>query len=78
MPGGSLHVADWGPPSDPLMRLLFTGIRILDGFEPTRDNAAGALPAIFGSAGLESGGEPARLRTMFGSLAFYASRRPQW
>ena len=76
-PGGSLHVADWGPPSDPLMRILFTGIRILDGFEPTRDNASGALPAVFRSAGLGSGGESARLRTMFGSLAFYTSSRPR-
>ncbi|CAA9483922.1 MAG: hypothetical protein AVDCRST_MAG45-333 [uncultured Solirubrobacterales bacterium] len=77
VPGGSLHVADWGPPGDPLMRLLFTGVRALDGFEPTRDNATGALPAIFRSAGLESGEESGRLRTMFGSLAFYASRRPR-
>lgn len=77
VPGGSLHVADWGPPGDPLMRLLFTGVRALDGFEPTRDNAMGALPAIFRSAGLEPRGASPSLRTLFGSLAFYASRRPR-
>jgi hypothetical protein len=59
------------------MRLLFTGIRVLDGFEPTRDNVTGALPAIFRSAGLEAGAESGRLRTVFGSLAFYEAHRPR-
>ena len=74
-PGGELHVADWGPPSDPLMALAFTGIRLLDGFEPTRDNARGELPAIIESAGLTDARERGCLRTMFGTLAFYSALR---
>jgi ubiquinone/menaquinone biosynthesis C-methylase UbiE len=72
-PGGRLHVADWGRPSDPLMALAFTGIRLLDGFEPTRDNVRGDLPAIIESAGLTDARERGRLRTMFGTLAFYSA-----
>ena len=73
--GGMLHVCDWGPPSSPLMRVAFTAIRVLDGFAPTRDNATGALSGIFAAAGLDTDGERGQLRTMLGSLAFYAARR---
>lgn len=75
VPGGRLHVADWGPPQDPLMALLFLGIRLLDGFEPTRDNGAGNLPSIFSRAGFGESGHRERLRTAFGSLAFYDGAR---
>jgi ubiquinone/menaquinone biosynthesis C-methylase UbiE len=72
---GELHVADWGRPSDPLMAIAFTGIRLLDGFEPTRDNARGELPAIFEAVGLANARERGALRTMFGTLAFYSALR---
>jgi ubiquinone/menaquinone biosynthesis C-methylase UbiE len=74
-PGGELHVADWGPPSDPLMWLAFAAIRLGDGLEPTRDNAQGALPEIFTGAGLEGAEETDRLRTMFGIMALYRARK---
>lgn len=75
-PGGELHVADWGRPADPLMRVLFTGVRLFDGFEQTRDNRAGALPRIFEQGGLEQAIETDRLRTAFGTLALYRAQRP--
>lgn len=75
-PGGELHVADWGRPADPLMRVLFGSVRLFDGFEQTRDNAAGALPEIFEGGGLGHATEADRLRTAFGTLAFYRARRP--
>lgn len=76
-PGGSLHVADWGPPADPLMRLLSLQVRAFDGFEPTRDNFSGALPAIFEAAGLAGVAQTGQLRTAFGTLAFYRAGRPE-
>jgi ubiquinone/menaquinone biosynthesis C-methylase UbiE len=75
-PGGMLRVADWGRPSDPVMRALSFSIRILDGFEPTRDNIAGALPAIFEAGGLAGAAETGRIRTVYGTLAFYKAERP--
>ncbi len=75
-PGGELHVADWGRQPDPLMRAAITGVRLFDGFEPTRDNVAGAIPEIFEEAGLEQPAETRRFRTMFGSLSLYRARRP--
>lgn len=53
-PGGELHVADWGRPSDPLMRLLFASVRVFDGLEQTHANARGELPAVFEQGGLEA------------------------
>jgi SAM-dependent methyltransferase len=75
-PGGSLHVVDWGKPSDPAMAVLSLGLRAFDGFEVTRDNLAGALPALFEEAGLERAEVRGRLRTGLGTLAFYSARRP--
>jgi hypothetical protein len=75
-PGGQLHVADFGQPSDPLMWVLFGGVRLFDGLERTRDNARGALPAIFAEAGLAQASETGSMRTAFGTLALYRARRP--
>ncbi len=74
-PGGELHVADWGLPSDPLMRLLSLQIRFGDGDGPTRENLSGLLPGVFGRGGLEDVAETDRLRTPFGTLALYRARR---
>lgn len=74
--GGELHVADWGRPSDPLMAAAFLGVRLFDGFENTRENVRGALPAIFEQAGLKDAEQTGRLRTPFGTLALYRARRP--
>jgi ubiquinone/menaquinone biosynthesis C-methylase UbiE len=73
--GGQLHVADWGRPADPLMRLLSLQVRLGDGLAPTRDNLSGALPRIFEAAGLAGAAETRRLRTVFGTLAFYRAER---
>jgi ubiquinone/menaquinone biosynthesis C-methylase UbiE len=74
-PGGTLHVADWGPPGDPLMAAAFMGIRLLDGMEPTRDNASGGLPRLYEAAGFDGIEERGSLRTAFGRLVFHSARR---
>jgi ubiquinone/menaquinone biosynthesis C-methylase UbiE len=76
-PGGELHVADWGRPSDPLMGALFLQVRVFDGWERTSVNAAGGLPALFQRHGLDDAHEHGRLRTVSGTLAFYSARRPK-
>ena len=66
-PDGRLLVADWGEPQDPLMRLAFFAVRLLDGFSNTREHAAGQLPEIITAAGFRVHSF-ARLRTAWGSL----------
>ncbi|MGA8217834.1 MAG: class I SAM-dependent methyltransferase [Solirubrobacterales bacterium] len=73
--GGELHVADWGPPADPVMAAAFLGIRLLDGFENTAENFHGELPRIFEEAGLKRAKQVDRIRTIFGTLALYRAKR---
>lgn len=75
-PGGELHVADIGRPSDPLMHALVMQVRVFDGFEQTRDNVHGTLPEIFAGAGLDEVTEGERFRTAVGTVALYRARRP--
>jgi SAM-dependent methyltransferase len=74
-PGAELHVADFGRPGDPLMWALFGFVRLFDGIEKTRDNAAGALPKIFEDSGLEQATETGQLQTGFGTLALNRARK---
>ena len=74
-PGGELHVADWGKPTDPLMGAAFYGIRLLDGFENTKANVRGELPQLFERAGLEQAALRDELRTPYGTLALYSATK---
>jgi SAM-dependent methyltransferase len=74
--GGELHVADWGRPQGPLMRGLFLGIQLLDGFENTRDNVAGRLVPLFEQAGFVEVTTTQAFSTMFGTLALYRATKP--
>jgi SAM-dependent methyltransferase len=75
-PGGSLHIADWGRPGDPLMRAAFFALQLLDGFSNTRDHASGRLPAICSAAGFVDVRCHLRLRTVWGRLELLSASRP--
>ncbi len=75
-PGGALHVADWGRAANPLMRGLFLGIQLLDGFMTTADNVAGRLPEFMRECGFHDVAESARYSTLFGTLSLYRALRP--
>jgi len=75
-PAGSLHIADWGAPHDPVMRFAFFGIQLLDGFSPTRDHVRGALPELIEQAGFAQVRVRERLRTCWGSLDLISATRP--
>src|SRR4051794_33743129 len=51
--GGRVLIADWGRPQDPLMRMMFLKIQILDGFANTASNVAGRLPEFLRDAGFK-------------------------
>lgn len=67
-PGGHLHVADWGQPTDPLMSALFYIVQIGDGFDRTADHRAGRLPEFIEGAGFESPRRYGSFRTGFGVI----------
>lgn len=75
-PGGELHVADWGPPAGPLLRVGFLAVQLLDGFANTADNAYGKLPGVFGTAGFAAVAVTRRFNTVLGTLDLIRATRP--
>ena len=73
-PGGRMHVADWGRPRDPAMAAAFFALRVVDGFENTRDHATGAFTAMLADAGFGDVRVEDRLRTAWGSLELLSAR----
>ncbi|MBL4850342.1 MAG: class I SAM-dependent methyltransferase [Planctomycetes bacterium] len=75
LPGGELHVLDWGEARSALMRLLFLPVQILDGFAPTNDNVRGRIVPLLEGAGFVSVEETGRRNTVFGTLSLYRAIR---
>lgn len=75
-PGGVLHVADWGQAANPLMRVLFYLVQLLDGFETTADNVAGRLPQFMRDCGFVAVAETRRFATPLGSISLYRAFVP--
>jgi ubiquinone/menaquinone biosynthesis C-methylase UbiE len=73
--GGRAVVADWGRPQDPVMRVAFLSVQLLDGFSNTGGNLAGALPGILAGAGLDDVEVTDRIRTPLGTIEVLAARR---
>lgn len=76
-PGGQLHIADWGPAHDPLMRAAFGVLQLIDGRTGTRDHVAGRLPEMVADAGFSAAERYGRLRTGWGSLELLRADRPR-
>ncbi len=75
-PGGMLHIADWTSPSNKIMRLLFYGVQILDGFETTTDNINGMLPEFIEDAGFSNVVLACTFDTVHGTIGLYTAQRP--
>ncbi|MGI8623365.1 MAG: class I SAM-dependent methyltransferase [Solirubrobacteraceae bacterium] len=74
-PNGRLHIADWGRPATPLLRASFFVLQLIDGFEGTRDHAAGRVPELVRAVGFSDVHRYRRLRTAWGSLELLEARR---
>jgi SAM-dependent methyltransferase len=75
-PGGELHVADFGKPAGWLSAIGFLGVRLLDGFDRTRDNAEGKLRELIEWAGFEDVVETGHRSTLLGTVRLLRARRP--
>lgn len=64
-PDGEVHIADFGPPRTPAMRLLAPVIRRL---EQTADLIDGRLPVMLGAAGFRSVKETSRFESPLGPV----------
>ena len=75
VPGGTLHVADYGLQRTPLMRTAFRQVQRLDGFDNTEPNARGVLPELMREAGFVSVEETEVIPTLTGSISLYRALR---
>ncbi len=75
-PGGSLHVADWGRPTNRALRAAFLVVQTLDGFETTRDSVAGILPELMSETGFAQVRHTRDFPTALGTMALYSAVRP--
>lgn len=73
--GGKLIVCDWGKPANILLRASFGLVRILDGFEVTRDNRAGRFAEIIRSAGFRGVTVQRTINAPLGTLEMLAAER---
>ena len=76
VPGGELHVADWGRGGSVVSRALFLCVRLLDGFANTADHAAGRFPALLAGAGFTDVRAGDRFGTACGTLELYSAVKP--
>jgi ubiquinone/menaquinone biosynthesis C-methylase UbiE len=76
-PRGELHIADWGKPTSRMMRLLFYFIQMLDGFEGTKDNVQGLLPAVLKNYGFKQPTIRDTIPTVFGTMTLYSAVKPK-
>ena len=74
--GGRVLIADWGRAQDPLMRMFFLPVQVLDGFGNTASNVAGKLPEFLRDAGLKRVSVVDRMRTPLGTIEIVSGVRP--
>jgi ubiquinone/menaquinone biosynthesis C-methylase UbiE len=74
--GGRVLIADWGKPQDPVMRMAFLSVQMLDGFRNTSSNVAGHLPELLREAGLKRVSVVDRMRTPLGTIEILSAIRP--
>lgn len=74
--GGRLLLADWGRPQDPMMRMAFLSVQLLDGFRTTSSNVGGRVPEILREAGLKRVSVLDRMRTPVGTIEIVRGTRP--
>jgi ubiquinone/menaquinone biosynthesis C-methylase UbiE len=76
VPGGQVHIADYGLQRTFAMRTLFRMVQMVDGFEDTQPNADGILPTLMTAAGFVDVEETQVMATVTGSISFYRGRKP--
>jgi len=75
VPGGELHVADYGLQRTVLMRKLFRIVGAGDGYQNTEPNARGVLPELMKEVGFRKVTETAIIPTPTGSISLYRAER---
>jgi ubiquinone/menaquinone biosynthesis C-methylase UbiE len=74
---GTIAIADWGKPSNFVMRGVFYLVQLLDGFETTTDNVNGKIPEYLTHAGFVEVNEIEKIDTILGTVSIYQGKKPK-
>lgn len=74
-PNGTVAIADWGKPSNFIMRGVFYLVQFLDGFETTTDNVKGRIPEYLTHAGFNDVKEIEKIDTILGTVSIYQGKK---
>lgn len=74
-PNGEIHIADWGKPTNIIMRCLFYIVQVLDGFETTSDSVSGVLPELMRKAGFVDVAVNETISTLLGTITLYSGKK---
>ena len=74
-PNGTIAIADWGKPSNFIMRGVFYLVQLLDGFETTTDNVKGKIPDYLTRAGFREVNELENIDTILGTISIYQGKK---
>jgi len=69
--GCAYIIADWGHPSNYLTEIGFVFLRILDGFDTTRDNYHDCVPEVMKNEGFTDVRELDQINTVFGTVKIW-------
>ena len=75
-PGGEVHIADFGQPSNVLQRFGFYTVQLLDGFETTNDSVKNALPKAMRESDFSKVEEKGVFKTMIGTVRLIKGTKP--
>ena len=75
VPGGRLVIADFARPRHPVHKALFLPVRLLDGFELTRDVLDERVPALMAEVGFQGMEEVEARTTLCGARAWWRGRK---
>ena len=74
-PGGAFHVCDWGRPTSLYTKLMFNAVRLLDGFDVTKDNVDGRLKLFIEEAGFYDVVVGGHMGTVLGTLDLISAKK---
>lgn len=74
-PQGRLIIADWGKPSNFIMRMAFLPVQMLDGYKNTQENIENKLPDYMLQARFKKIKQTDYLNTMIGTLCYYTAQK---
>ena len=72
---GVLYIADWGKPSNLIMRFTFYIVQFLDGFKNTRANVEGRLPELIRGAGFSHVEVSESIDTVLGTISIICAKK---